>query len=188
MKKISTLFVVEYTNNHKGSISNTIREENSWVLEDTKNVIATQKFDGTAVNIADNVLYKRYDAKQGKSVPEGAIPCQEPDVVTGHHPHWVKCLRELNQDKYFFEAFDKQKNWEDGTYELCGEKVGINPEKIQGHLLIKHGSVVLNIKDWTFNGFKEFLSNPNNNIEGIVFHHKDGRMCKLRKTDFNIKR
>jgi hypothetical protein len=25
-------------------------------------------------------------------------------------------------------------------------------------------------------------------IEGIVFHHPDGRMCKLRKSDFGIKR
>lgn len=24
--------------------------------------------------------------------------------------------------------------------------------------------------------------------EGIVFHHPDGRMCKIRKSDFGIKR
>ena len=34
-----------------------------------------------------------------------------------------------------------------------------------------------------------FKKDPNNDIEGIVFHHKtDGRMCKLRKKDFKIKR
>ena len=36
---------------------------------------------------------------------------------------------------------------------------------------------------------KDYLSDISNDIEGIVFHHKfDDRMCKLRKSDFGIKR
>ena len=39
--------------------------------------------------IIDGKFYKRYDAKKGKTPPEGAIPCQDaPDPVTGHFPHY----------------------------------------------------------------------------------------------------
>lgn len=127
-----------------------------------------------------------------KQPPVGAIPCQEPDMITGHHPHWVLCSEEENADKYFFEAFDVLKqsgNIIDGTYELIGEKIQGNPEKITGHRLIKHGSEILNLEEISYEYLKNYLSNPENDIEGIVFHHKtDGRMCKLRKKDFNIKR
>ncbi len=89
----------------------------------------------------------------------------------------------------FFEGFDSLENKEDGTYELCGNKIQGNPEKIEGHKLIKHGCETLNLNSLAFNDLKEYLSDSKNNIEGIVFHHKlDGRMCKLRKSDFGIRR
>ena len=80
-------------------------------------------------------------------------------------------------------------NKEDGTYELCGEKLQGNPEHLTGHILVKHGIEVLPVTDLSFEGLKNYLSNPDLDIEGIVFHHKiDGRMCKIRKCDFGIKR
>lgn len=206
MKKISTLFVINYSGKGSvGIITDKIRPENSWVLTDA-DVKATQKFDGTAALIKNGCLFKRYDAKPTKEafknhidgeawsindfrqVPEGAIPCQEPDLVTGHYPHWIPCLRERKEDKYFLEAFDSQTPLEDGTYELCGEKVGGNPENITGHRLIRHGSILYELEDYSFNSIKQFLENPLNNLEGIVFHHPDGRMCKIRKGDFLVKR
>ena len=84
-----------------------------------------------------------------------------------------------------------------GLYEIVGtegfgadkEKIQGNPEKIKGHSLIRHGEYKLSLEDDSFEYLKEYLSNPDNDIEGIVFHHKtDGRMCKLRKSDFGIKR
>lgn len=93
------------------------------------------------------------------------------------------------EDKYFFEAFDILDNKEDGTYELCGEKIKKNPEKIKGHKLIKHGCEVLELIDFGFDSLKTYLSDSNNDIEGIVFHNLfDNRMCKIRKSDFGIKR
>jgi hypothetical protein len=206
MKKITTLFVVTYDGKgSNGVITDKIRPENLWVLMDA-DVKATQKFDGTAALIKEGALYKRYDAKPTKEafknhidgtawnvndfrqVPDGAIPCQKPDLVTGHYPHWLPCSRERKEDKYFWEAFDSQSPLEDGTYELCGKKVGSNPENITGHQLIRHGSVLCDLKDYSFDSIKRFLSSTENNIEGIVFHHPDGRMCKIRKSDFCIKR
>jgi hypothetical protein len=182
MKKISTLFKKDPSN--LGLVINEINPENQWVFTDG---IPTRKFDGTATAIINGELYKRYDVKKGRQVPEGAIPCQEADLITGHHPHWLKCDRSKNEDKYFFEGFDNLENKKDGTYELIGEKVQGNPEKIKGHMLIRHGIVRLSLEDDSFEYLKQYLEQAD--IEGIVFYHKsDDRMCKLRKSDFGISR
>jgi len=193
MKKLSTLFKKDP--NDLGRVINEVNPENMWVFKTGK---ATRKFDGTACAIKNGELYKRYDVKQGREVPENAIPCQEPDEITGHWPHWVKCERNNPVDKWHFVAFDRLFSQRveiaklhprilDGTYELCGEKIQKNPEKIEGHKLIKHGCEVLNVENLTFEGVKTYLET--HDIEGIVFHDtKSERMCKIRKSDFGIKR
>lgn len=183
MKKISTLYKKDP--NDLSRVINEINPENSWVFKDS-GVKATRKFDGTACAIIDNLLYKRYDVKKGKQVPVNAIPCQEPDEITGHWPHWIPCEIGNPADKYHWEAYNIDFN--DGTYELIGPKIQGNPEGYNKHTLIRHGFVCLeiNIENYNFDLFKDYLSN--HNIEGIVFHHPDGRMCKLRKSDYGIKR
>lgn len=185
MKKISTLYKKDP--NDLSRVINKITPENKWVIDGEG--IPTRKFDGTATAIIDGELYKRYDVKKGKQVPANAIPCQEPDEITGHWPHWIKCDRNNPADKWHFVGFDTLENKEDGTYELCGEKLQGNPEHFYGHILIKHGIEVLPITNFSFEVLKNYLSNQYLDIEGIVFHHKsDGRMCKIRKCDFGIKR
>lgn len=184
MKKISTLFKKDP--NNLGRVINEINPENEWAF---KEGIPTRKFDGTSVAIINGEIYKRYDVKKGRQIPDGAIACQEADLITGHHPHWIRCDEMDNASKYHFEAFHLLENPQDGTYELCGEKIQGNPEKIKGHVLIKHGEFRLELEDDSFEYLKKYLSDLNNDIEGIVFHHKtDDRMCKLRKSDFGIKR
>ncbi len=183
MKKISTLFAKDPKN--LARVINKINAENAWVING--DAIATRKFDGTSVAIIGGELFKRFDAKKGRAIPLGAIPCQEADLLSGHHPHWIKCDRMKSEDKFFFEGFDSLEIKEDGTYELCGPKVQGNPEKLEKHTLIKHGSEVLDFVNLGFEDLEKFLSE--NDIEGIVFHHiADDRMCKLRKSDFGIKR
>ena len=182
MKKLSTLF--EKDPNDLGRVINKVNTENQWVFKYGR---PTQKFDGTSCAIIDGELYKRFDLKRGRVLPSNSIACQEPDEITGHHPHWVKCDRKDNSNKYHFIAFDNLRNKEDGTYELCGEKVQSNPENIKGHELIKHGIEELSICEYDFGTVKKYLEITD--IEGIVFHHiEDGRMCKIRKSDFSIKR
>ncbi|MFA6199067.1 MAG: hypothetical protein WC679_01510 [Bacteroidales bacterium] len=197
MKKLSTLFVVNYENNVP-HITRKVRPENEWVYKE-KNVKATRKFDGTACIIINCQIYKRYDVKKGKPVPLNSISCQAPDPITGHWPHWVLCDRNKPEDQYFFEGVsnlsaysfyeeDGSLTFYDGTYELCGPKIGTNPEKKAEHVLIKHGREVLDIVDFSFSSIKHYLSDPANDIEGIVFHGEDGKMCKIRKKDFKVKR
>lgn len=182
MRKISTLFKKDPTDLSR--VVNEINPENEWVLT---NSIATRKFDGTSCAIINGDIYKRYDVKKGRSIPDGAIACQGPDELTGHHPHWVKCDRSDKSDRYHFEAFDSNPTWDDGTYELCGPKIQGNPEAFTDHCLVKHGEFKYHIEDYSFEGIKDFLAN--NDIEGLVFHEINGeRMCKIRKSDFKIKR
>lgn len=188
MKKISTLFKKDQQD--LGKVVNEVNPENQWVFDGEG--IPTRKYDGTAMAVINSEVYKRYDVKSGRQVPNGAIPCQEADITTGHHPHWLKCECDKSEDKYFFEGFNSLAELgevEDGTYELIGEKVQGNPEKIEGHHLVKHGCKVLLglINPMTFENLKEYLEITD--IEGIVFHHKsDDRMCKLRKSDFGLRR
>lgn len=185
MKKISTVF--KKNPNNLALVINEVNPENQWVIDGEG--VATRKWDGTACAVIDGELYKRYDVKKGKSVPEGAIPCQEPDEITGHWPHWVKCERNNPGDKYHWEAWDKSQEQMvvlDGTYELCGLKINGNKEKIGNHLFISHSASVMVMENRSFEFIKGFLEA--NDMEGIVFHHPDGRMAKIRKTDFGIKR
>jgi hypothetical protein len=185
MKKISTLFKKDP--NDLSRVINEVDPENMWVYETG---IPTRKFDGTACMIKDMILYKRYDVKKGKIVPDGAIPCCDPDPITGHWPHWVKCDRNNPADKWHWEGFDNLAWQGSGTFELCGPKVQGNPEKLSEHELIRHGIIALELKDFTFDEINKFLSDPTNDIEGIVFHDSlpTGRMCKIRKSDLGIKR
>lgn len=186
MKKISTLYKKDPDN--LGRVINEVDPSNAWVWDSG---IATRKYDGTSCAIIDGKLYKRYDWKNKKKpLPVGAIACQDPDPITHHHPHWVPCDRDHKSNKYAYEAFDKLDDSQriDGTYELCGKKVQRNPENLDGHFLIPHGADVLSVPDLSFDGLRDYLGSSFDG-EGIVFHHeKDGRMCKIRKKDFGIKR
>lgn len=185
MKKISTLFKKDP--NNLGRVINEVNPENNWVFNGEG--VATRKFDGTSVAIINSVLYKRYDVKNGRTAPENAIPCQDADALSGHHPYWLPCERSKKEDRYFFEAFDGLSEIVDGTYELCGPKIQGNPEGLEHRVLIPHGKEIIEITDFSFEGFKVLLTDQNVTIEGIVFHHiSDGRMCKIRKKDFGVKR
>jgi len=77
-------------------------------------------------------------------------------------------------------------NADDGTYELVGPNVQGNPEMFISNVLIRHGQYHLPDCPRDFDGIREYLSQAN--IEGIVWHHSDGRMVKIKAKDFGIKR
>lgn len=177
MKKISSLFQRNYEGDRL--VRNEIVPGSEWVIQGEG--VATRKYDGTCCMIKDGVLYKRYDAKNGKNPPYGFIPAQEPDKVTGHWPGWLE-TGNGSDDKYFREAFKKQP---DGTYELCGPKIQSNREGFTEHVLVPHGKEIIEAPR-TFDGLREWFKDKN--IEGIVWHRSNGDMVKIKKKDFGLKR
>lgn len=190
MKKIPTLFKREFDEKtHKIiKILPEVIEGMEWVLNGEGT--ATVKIDGSCCAIINGEFYKRYDAKKGKPVPEGAIKCQEEaDPITGHLPCWVKVDSNNPADKWFIEA-EKYVNYintqlvEFRTYEAIGKHFNGNPYNLDYDTLIPHGEEVIEVER-TFEGIKKYLEE--NYIEGIVFW-KDGEpKCKIKRSDFGFK-
>lgn len=184
MKKIISLFQRNYEGDRK--VRDQVTPGAEWVLAGEG--VATRKWDGCAVMVLQGKVFKRYDAKEGRVPPEGFIPAQEPDVATGHWPGWVPA--DGTDARYIREAVEnaaKQfpQGIPDGTYEACGPKIGTrhgaNPEHLAEHVLIPHGKDVLDAPR-TFAELMDYLRDKV--IEGIVWHHPDGRMVKIKKSDF----
>ena len=153
MKKIQSLFQRNYETDRL--VRNEVVPCSEWVMDGEG--IATRKWDGTCCLIQDGQFYRRLDVKNGKTPPKGFIPAQEPDVITGHCPGWILCDRSSNENKYYFEAYDKQASWENGTYELCGERINGNPEHIIGHVLIRHGKEIIDDAPRTYEKLKNMV-------------------------------
>ena len=149
--------------------------------------VATRKYDGTCCLIEGGVLYKRREIKAGQATPDTFV-LADSDPVTGKSVGWVPVDPDAKEDRWHVEAFHlPQGCYEDGTYELLGPKIQGNPEQIANHCLLKHsGAQAYENVPRTFEGLRNWLSDKD--IEGLVFHHPDGRMAKIKKRDFGLKR
>lgn len=163
------------------------------------------KIDGTACMIKHGRPYCRYDAKLFKrthravtfytkeevqaKLPEGAIPCQEPDELSGHWPHWIPVLENNPSQKYILEGFNNLEKKQDGTYECIGPKLQGNPHGEDCHIWIPHfhDNLIFGISivdyDTAFEfleGVLEFLS-----FEGLVAYNESNKpIGKIRRSDF----
>lgn len=181
MKKIPTLFEREFRGRKVVGITDTVTPGLEWVLEGAGT--ATVKLDGSCCAIINGVLYKRYDAKKGKKPPANAIPCCDPDPVTGHWPHWVLVDPDNAADKWFARAYDNTPKLGDRTYEAIGPHFQGNPYGLSDDILEPHGVKKIQVPR-TFAGIRDYLEH--HNIEGIVFW-KDGRpQCKIKRSDFGF--
>lgn len=143
----------------------------------------------------------RYDARAGKTPPAGFVAAQDPDAETGHWPGWVP-VGDGPDDKWHraavhgHPALSDEPNGaallafvgagfvEGATYELVGPRVQGNPEGLTRHEFWRHGCVVLTHVPLTFDGLREYLTHQR--MEGIVWHHEDGRMAKIKRRDFGL--
>jgi hypothetical protein len=180
VKKIQSLFERDY-DRHRATARDEILPGSEWVANGEG--VATRKWDGTACLVRNGEIFKRYDAKPGRTPPPGFEPCEAaPDPVTGHWPGWVPIDPRAKADAPYLDAFFDQL---DGTYELCGPKVNSNHERLNRHVLIRHGADVLDCPR-DFEGLRAWLEGRD--IEGIVWHHPDGRMVKIKGSDFGLVR
>ena len=196
MKKIPTLFKREFEGHNIVNILPEVTPGFEWVLDGEGD--ATVKWDGSCCAIIDGKFYVRYDAKNGKPIPENAIKCQEePDSVTGHLPCWIPYDDNNKGQKWFGEAYAHAStvkvllNWTnigewrlaDGTYEAIGKHFNGNMYNLEYDTLKPHGVDIIEVPR-TFEGIREYLKD--HFIEGIVFW-KDGEpQCKIKRTDFGF--
>jgi len=169
MQKIPTMFVRdESVPGHP--VMDQVKPECQWVLDGEGT--ATRKIDGTNVKIAAGLLYKR----------------QKPKERDYDEASYVLCGRGNPADRWAFEAFDAIDWKADGIYELVGPKVQSNPEGRATHELIHvvpwAESLRLSDVPRSFAGLREYLTA--HVIEGIVFHHPDGRLAKIKRRDFGL--
>lgn len=182
MKKIPTLFERVFENHRVVGITDKVHEGMEWVLNGEG--VATEKLDGSCCAIINGEFYKRYDAKKGKKAPEGAIPCCDPDPITGHHPHWVKVDFNHPNDRWFVRALNNTPELADGTYEAIGVHFQGNPYGLSDDILEPHGAKPILNLERSFEGIKKYLEE--HYIEGIVFW-KDGEpQCKIKRSDFGF--
>lgn len=184
MQKIKSLFQRNYDGDRL--VRNELVPGTEWVTNGEG--IATRKWDGTCCKIEKGVFYKRYDAKHGKIPPDGFIPAQEPDPITGHWPGWLKVSDTAKEDKWFREGF-MNTNADllilEGTFELVGPRINGNKDGFGQHFLLLHGNDIIDDAPRSFDELKEYFKDKL--IEGIVWHHPDGRMVKIKRKDFGYK-
>lgn len=189
MKKIPTIFERDWD----GDRSRVIDKPNpaaAWVFAGEG--VATRKLDGTSCRIKDGKLWKRREIKKGQTAPP-EFELADFDEETGKTVGWMP-VTDAAEDKYHREAFargysdDRDEKLVDGTYELIGPNIQGNPEGVDPNMLIPHSkpSLVMPEAPRTFDGLRDWMAGKN--IEGLVWHHPDGRMAKVKLRDFGLKR
>ncbi len=186
MKKIPTVFERDW-NGDRSRVVNHVHEGCEWVLAGEG--VATKKLDGTSCMVRGGKLYKRREfatAVLSRMTDQG-FQLEDIDPKTEKVVGWMP-VGDGSEDRWHREAFNAV--LPDGTYELVGPKVQGNPEGYPTHTLIAHSPDALGLDadppPRDFNSLRDWLAGRD--MEGIVFHHPDGRMAKIKLRDFGLKR
>jgi hypothetical protein len=186
MQKIPTLFVRD--ENDRRYVTEAVTPGCEWVLAGEG--VATRKYDGTCVLLDDDgTWWARREVKPGKATPAD-FRAVGTDDVTGKTVGWEPAERSAFAkwlQQALLEADAENADLKPGTYELIGPKVNGNPERRAAHELVRHEDA-----EWvrpfslTFDGLRDTLRvlHQKEGVEGLVWHHPDGRMAKLKARDF----
>lgn len=177
MQKIPTIFVRDFANNPK-LVTREHNPECAWVFSGEGT--ATRKYDGTCCMFDGSSWFKRREVKPGKPIPAGFLQVNH-DHNTGKLMGWLAV--EMT-DKWHNEAISNVKDPSPGTYELCGPKIQGNPEGFSCHVLVAHADAEELEVPREYDGLSNWMKNTL--YEGIVFHHSDGRMAKIKRRDFDL--
>ncbi|HEX2598113.1 MAG TPA: DUF5565 family protein [Terriglobales bacterium] len=178
MRKIPTIFVRDLSKQPALVIPEWV-PGCEWVRDGEG--VPTRKWDGTSVMIRAGKMYKRRELRDGEPAP-AYFERVGTDDNTGKTVGWVP-VGDGPDDKYHREA--NCTNPPDGTYELVGPKINGNRDKFPDHRLVEHGDAELAYVPRQFDSLKAWLETQN--IEGVVWHHPDGRMAKIKRRDFGLK-
>lgn len=185
MKKIPTLFVRDFSG-EKPVLTNEVHPDCRWVVDGEG--VATEKYDGMCCLFQGGHLYRRYNYKEGRNPKEGWIPAQPDPDENGNWPGWVLVDFAGPSDKWHFDALANMMTdgigMRPGTYELVGPKVNNNAYGLDSHVLLPHGGDEFHSCPRSFVSLLGWLGELP--IEGVVWHHPDGRMAKLKRRDFGF--
>jgi Family of unknown function (DUF5565) len=184
MKKIPTIFNRDWDGD-RSRVVNSPHKDCDWVFLGEGR--ATLKLDGACCMVRDGKRYKRRELKDGQLTPLGFEPVSFDDE-TIKTVGWMP-VRDGPEDRYFREAICQSEGGEkDGTYELVGPKVQGGVERMfTQHELIPHGAyTIFDEPQRNYDAIRDWLSGKD--IEGLVYHHPDGRMAKIKLRDFGLKR
>jgi hypothetical protein len=189
MKKMPTIFQRDWSGD-RSRVVDTPHPDCAWVFAGEGK--ATMKLDGTCCLVKDDKLFKRREVKSGRPAPAGFV-LADTDAVTGTMIGWVP-VGVGPEDRYHREAFDDLTenrtvlDIPEGTYELLGPNIQGNPENFKRHILYKHASAPVFAPDppTSFKDLQQWMIGED--IEGIVWHHPDGRMAKIKLYDFGLDR
>lgn len=191
MKKIPTVFLRDFANDPK-YVTEEPNPECSWVF--LGEGVATRKYDGTCVMFDGDRWWARREVKPGKATPPNFVKVDY-DETTGKTVGWEP-IEQSAFAKYHAEAVQYQdgtgiSGWPKGTYELVGPKVNGNPEKANQHELWSHAAAEVlddevDAVERTYFGIRAavLVHAKYAGAEGLVFHHPDGRMAKIKARDF----
>lgn len=177
MNKIPTIFVRDMSK-QPALVTPEWHPDCLWVRDGEG--VATHKWDGTSVLVRDGELYKRRELRPGDISPPN-FEILGTDENTGKTVGWVP-VGDGPEDKYHREGFHNEPN---GTYELLGPKIQGGKYGFPEHQLARHGDEKLPNAPRTFDGLREYLTGLR--VEGVVWHHPDGRMAKIKRRDFGLK-
>ena len=141
-------------------------------------------------------------------MPSGFEQEGDIDPDTGKIVGWVPCEPTSPDDRKYYQGLGHLiysqpagTPWPTGhtagTYELVGPKVQGNPHHLADHQLVRHGADILDDVPTAFDELGRWLHQaagmtliedlagaPLPGFEGVVWHHPDGRMAKIKVRDF----
>lgn len=194
MKKIPTIF--ERTTDRRHVVVNQVTPGCEWVFDPHQAhlIVATRKLDGACMRYSRGNWWSRRQVKSGQITPPGFVRVHF-DLVTETFTGWEPAIQSAFA-KHVTEAItsdrvitaDHRDPGREDTFELVGPKVNGNPDHFEHHTLFSHSSPMLHLRpdQWRPGGDLTLLMAlcAQHGWEGIVWHHQDGRMAKLKVRDF----
>lgn len=183
MKKIPTIFVRDFGHDGGRYVTDVVTPGCEWVFAGEG--VPTRKFDGTCMMFDGTTWWARREVKASKEPPQHFQEI-ETDVVTGKTVGWEPA-EQTGFAKILYEALHDSMGGDQyapGTYELVGPKINRNPEGYAIHRLVRHGEFEMPAFPRDAALMRNVLGDPSWKYEGVVWHHPDGRMAKIKRKDF----
>jgi hypothetical protein len=177
MEKIPTLFVRNPEN--MKLVTREVTHDAMWVLAGEGN--PTRKMDGINIRVNTSNGYCLHVEKRRNPTRE--------EKANGVEPGYIGASRDNSADKHIFAAVDATTfaDWPDGAWpcEALGPKIQGGCEVLTPMLYpFTLRPYPLTANPRTYDEIRDFLERSK--IEGIVWHHPDGRMAKIKRRDFGL--